>query len=56
MKKYEKVKECIELLNSFKIGNNFKEIITREHTYLKLLIISSPMEKAPHCPGCLIFN
>lgn len=26
MKKYEKVKEWIELLSSFKIGHNFKEI------------------------------
>lgn len=45
MKKYEKVKEWLELLNSIEIGHNFKEIIKRQNTYLEP-IFSSPEEKS----------
>lgn len=45
MKRYKKVKEWIELLNSIETGNNFKEIIKRGNPYLEP-IFSSPVEKS----------
>lgn len=36
-KKYERGKEWIEILDSFKIENNFKDLLKWENTYLESL-------------------
>lgn len=53
MTKYERGKKWIEMLDSIKTVNSFKELIKGENTYLESLF-SSPTGKAPCYPWLFI--